>query len=108
MQRYACGMSACHSDTYWLRSGDTWNQLEFISSLSFMYSFYSKVKMLQMADPLDAQRETVQSGQVDDLVLLDEFSSLSYWYTKCLALNAFLMWTKLFKYIGIIPQSECG
>lgn len=96
------------SDTCWLPLGDTWNQLEFISSLSFMLSFYSKIKMLQMADPLDAQREIVQKGQMDDLVLLDDFSALSYWYTKCLALNALLMWTKLFKYIGIIPQSECG
>lgn len=96
------------SDTCWLPLGDTWNQLEFISSLSFMLSFYSKIKMLQMADPLDAQREIVQKGQMDDLVLLDDFSALSYWYTKCLALNALLMWMKLFKYIGIIPQSECG
>lgn len=89
----------------WFKSGlkvylsDTWNQLEFLSSLSFMYSFYSKVRMLQMADALDAQREVVQRGETDNLVLLDEFSFLSLWYMKCLALNALLMWCKLFKYI---------
>jgi hypothetical protein len=84
--------------------GDVWNTLEFLSSLSFMYSFYSKVRMLQMADALDTQREIVESGEEDDLILLEEFSFLSMWYMKCLALNAMLMWCKLFKYIGVIPQ----
>jgi hypothetical protein len=69
-----------------------------------MYSFYSKVRMLQLESQLDAEREAVQAGLQDGMPQLEEFETLSYWFMKCLVVNSMLMWLKLFKYIGVIPQ----
>ena len=53
-----------------------------------MYSFYSKVRMLQLESQLDAEREAVQAGLQDGMPKLEEFETLSYWFMKCLVVNS--------------------
>lgn len=94
----------------WFSSGvgtylsDRWNCLEFLQSIFFMMSFHSKIEMLLMEDDLDTERMNVMNGTQEEMPNLALFETYSYVYMKCLTVNAILMWIKVFKYIGVIPQ----
>jgi hypothetical protein len=84
--------------------GDAWNCIEFIMSLVFLLQFFYKVRMLQMASVLDVERVAVQEGTQQSLDKLLDFAEMNSYYMWGLTTNAVLIWIKLFKFLGVIPQ----
>ena len=91
----------CGVKTY---MADPWNMIEFGSYTLFMISFFCKVKMLLMADEIENQRVDVQNFNTTFMSSLDRYASFQTVYLITTIINAVVMWTKLFKYIGVIPQ----
>lgn len=89
-------------------TADSWNVVQFINCISFMVQGSCKLQMLALATDIDTQRIAARvsaaEGGLDRLDKLDHFSWLNSVYLNALTLNAVLMWLRLFKYIGVIPQ----
>jgi hypothetical protein len=84
---------------------DTWNPIEFMSCILFMIQLAAKVQMLLMADDLENERLAIARGNgAESLSLVAAYSEINHGYNIAMRINAVIMWCKLFKYLGVIPQ----
>jgi hypothetical protein len=84
---------------------DTWNPFEFLSCILFMIQLAAKMQMLSMADDLDSERLAIARGTgAETLSLITTYSEANQGYNLAMRINAVIMWCKLFKYLGVIPQ----
>jgi hypothetical protein len=84
---------------------DTWNPFEFLSCILFMIQLAAKMQMLSMADDLDSERLAIARGTgAETLSLITTYSKANQGYNLAMRINAVIMWCKLFKYLGVIPQ----
>lgn len=104
-------MSAVKPHKLWcVRAGlttyisDTWNAVELLSSTLFIMQATVRIRMYLLADNIQDDQQQVDAGAKEYLDSLDRFQVLHSRYMFNMMVNSAIMWFRLFKYIGVVPQ----